>query len=103
VRVADVADHLGANHAVAGVAFFPYMAWIDGIEVAGPATARVELGVRGEQRGVTAYAAVDAGGEGVPVATGEGGFGALAANDGVFVGTELGAPLGVGFDDFLHG
>ena len=102
VGIADVADHLSADHAVTSVALFADPFGIDGVEIAGPAAACIKLGVRGKQGGTATDATVNAGGEIVPIAAGKGAFGTLEARDGEFVGTELVAPFGIGFIDFLH-
>jgi len=44
--VADIADDFGTHHAMRAVNQFPHIFRIKGLEVTGPAAARVELGIR---------------------------------------------------------
>src|SRR5690606_36620243 len=73
-----------------------------GLEIAGPAAARIEFGVRGEQRGAAADADVGARLGGVPVAAREGPLGVLQSRDCEFVGGKLRPPFGVGARDLVH-
>src|SRR5690606_27737876 len=101
MRIADIAQDFGADHAMGGVDFFPYVARVYRLEIAGPAAARVELGVGHEQGRPAADATINAGAIEIPVSTGERSFGSLVAGNNVFVRGKRGTPLGVRFDDFI--
>ena len=45
MRVADIADDLGAYHAVADIPFLKHVVGVERFEVAGPTAAGIELGV----------------------------------------------------------
>lgn len=102
VAVTDIAKYFDPDHAMAGVALFADAIWLDGLEIAWPATTRVKLGVGGKQRGATADATINPILIVVPVATGEGALGAFHSGNGIFLRGQLGPPLGICFMDFLH-
>src|SRR5690606_723041 len=102
MRVAHIAQYLGADHAVAGVGFFTHFGRVERLKVAGPAAAGVEFGVGRKQRGTATDTAIDAGCEGVPVAAGERAFGALASNDVIFFGRQERLPFLFGTGDLFH-
>src|SRR5512132_3610735 len=60
VRVAYVADDLGAPHAVARSDLLPNVGGIERPEVARPSASRIEFRVRLEERRAAAHARVDA-------------------------------------------
>src|SRR5690606_29142870 len=72
------------------------------IEKARPARAGLELGVRIEQRQITADAVEYAVAVIVPERAGERALGAALTGDAVLFLVELRAPLGIGFDDLVH-
>ncbi len=102
VAAAARADDLGADHAVGGVG--PQLDGLGhgGLGEARPARARLETSSRRRTARAAAAAVVHAGGLLVGVAAGEGRLGRLAAEHGVALGVELGAPLLVGLLDLLH-
>src|SRR5580698_2083554 len=69
---------------------------------AGPAGARIELGIRFKQRCPAAHALVSAGLMIVPVLARECRLGAFFARDCVLLGRQLFTPLFVGFLDLGH-
>ena len=91
-----------AYHAVTGIAAYGYVARLERLPEAGPAAARIELGVSVEQRLIATHAAVDARIMAIPVFTRERRLcAALAAHLVLFRG-EFVAPFGVSFFYFLH-
>src|SRR5208337_1451914 len=102
VRVALGAQHFVAGHTDAAVGLVLHVLLGDRLPEAGPAGAGVELGRRAEQRVLAADAAEDPLGVQVPVLAGEGALGAGEAGHVKLLGGELGAPFGVGLDDFGH-
>src|ERR1700756_1521100 len=100
MRAAVLALHFDAQHAVRAVGFLGDHFAVDRLEVARPAAAGVELGVRFEQRRAAADAVIDAAVPVVVIAAGEGALGGRVARHLVFDVGELFAPLGV---VFLHG
>jgi hypothetical protein len=102
MRVADVAEHLYTDHAVAGVGFLADIVRLKRLEVTGPAAAGVELGVGRKQRRAATDTAVDAMLGGVPVSAGKRPFGPFSPCDREFFRGQFGAPLRVALDDFLH-
>src|SRR5436190_12882757 len=105
VRAAVVAAHFHPHHAVRGVHHALDDLAVHRLEVAGPAAAGVELGVRLEQRRAAAYAFVLAWVPVVPVFAGEGPLGGGVARHLVLHWVELGTPFGVGLLDLVvaHG
>src|SRR5690606_40155249 len=89
-------------HPVAGVGFLADVVGIKRLEIAGPAAARIELGIGCEERRSASHAAVDAGFGRVPVAAGERALGAFLARHDVFLGGQLRAPLRVGFLNLVY-
>ena len=102
MAVADIAQDFGTQHAVGAVGFFAHIVTVDGHKIAWPATARIKLGVRGEERGATAHAAIDAVFGVIPVTSRKRPLSAFLAGDIIFFGRELGFPFGISFDDFFH-
>ncbi|MFM1942999.1 MAG: hypothetical protein RI897_1981 [Verrucomicrobiota bacterium] len=101
VGVAAGAEDFGAAHAVAEVGLGADVFLGKGLEEAGPAGAGIEFGISGEEGEVAADAGVNAGFFVVVESAAEGAFRAFAAGDDVLFGSELLAPFGVGFDDFV--
>src|SRR5690606_19456492 len=99
------AADLGPDHPVGVVRERLHLLGVHRLEEAGPAGARLVLGVRGEELLTTAGALVDTFGLGVPVLAGEGPLGAALPQDVVFLRRELGLPLRFGRGDIrlLHG
>ncbi len=108
VGVAALAEHLGAHHAVAVIGL-GVDAGVTGRGVkAGPAAARVVLGLGWEEGGAAAHALEGAVGFEVVVFAGEGALGAFLSGDIVLFFGQFLAPFPVGFVDFvvhrnLHG
>src|SRR6266545_1071692 len=102
VRVADVADDLGALHSHRGVALLAYVGGIERLEVARPAATRIELGIRREQRRAAANAAIDAGLVMVNVCAAAGRLRSRMTCHLVLQRIELPPPLGVGLGYFGH-
>src|SRR5450830_1447790 len=103
MRVADVADDFGTNHAITFVAYLAHVIRIERLEIAWPAAAGVKFGIRGKQRCVAADAGIDAGFVMIPVFAAESALGGCVTGDLVFHGIQLGTPLRIGFLDFwLH-
>lgn len=75
---------------------------VERLEIAGPAAARIELRVRGEQWRVAADAGVDAVFMVIPELAREGPFRGRVARDFVLHRVEHGTPFGVGFTDFIN-
>jgi len=100
--VAHVADDLGAPHAMTRVGLFTDVCRVERLEIARPAAARVELGVRFEQRRAAADAGVDAVLVVVDVFAGARRFGCRVARHAVLHRREQLLPLGIGLDDFVH-
>src|SRR3989344_6032519 len=98
VGAAVLAAHLGADHAVAVVSHVLDEVVGSGLPVAGPAAARVELGLRLEELDAAADAAVAALSEVVPVLATEWGLGGGVAGDAK--GQRLGPPLPAGAPPF---
>ena len=103
VAVADIAQDFGAQHAMRAVGLFAYIVAVDCYKIARPAATGIKLGVRGEQRGATAHAAIDAVFVVIPVASCKWPLGAFLARDIIFFRRKLGFPFGGSFDDFFHG
>src|SRR3546814_1957809 len=101
--LADRTQYLVSHHAVAGVAFLADVIGVDRLEIAGPSATGVEFGVGRKQRGAAAYAAIDAGFAGIPIAPGEGPFGVFQSRDSEFLGAEGFAPMSVGLGGLIHG
>ena len=102
VTVADIAQDFSAQHAVGTVGFFANVIAVDGHKIARPAATRIKPGVRGEERGATAYTAVNAMFVVIPIAPGKRPFSAFLASDVIFFGRELGFPFCISFNDFFH-
>lgn len=100
VGVAPRAEHLRAHQAQAAILAQDDAVRRDGPEVARPAGAGFELGVRRKQRQAAADARVGARRVVVEKRARTGAFGALAARDPILLGREQRAPFGVGLDDF---
>src|ERR1035437_2479952 len=90
------ADHLGAGRPVTLVDMEVHRLQVRRLGEARPAASGVELGIRTEQLGPAAGAVVGAGVVVLPVASREGSLGPLLPQDGVLLGGEPGAPLGLG-------
>ena len=101
VRIADMADDFGAQHAVRAVDLFGHMVGIERPEITRPAATRVELGIRFEQRCVAADAHVNAVFMMIPIAAGEGPFGHSMARDLVIERLKCCAPFGIGLLNFV--
>src|SRR5690606_31694442 len=99
------AADLGPDHPVGVVRERLHLLGVHRLEEAGPAGARLVLGVRGEELLTTAGALVDTFGLGVPVLAGEGPLGAALPQDVVFLRRELELPLRFDRGDIriLHG
>lgn len=83
VCIALTADNFGSGHAVTMVRYFFDNAVGERLEIAGPATARVELVIGVKQGGIAAYAVVLPLVPMVPVGTCKGRFGVLKPCNGV--------------------
>jgi len=101
MRIAAIADHLDAPHAVAAVFMQRDIAIIDDIPKAGPAAHGVVLGHRGEQLLAAGGAGIDAGGFAVDVLAAEGALGRLLAQDGILFRAELAAPFRLALFDLF--
>src|SRR5438270_7530509 len=101
VAAAAAADDLGAGHPVARVGVGLDRFGEGRLGEARPPGARLELGVGAEQVGAAARAPVHPGVLAVDVLAGEGGLGALLAQDLVLLGRELLAPLVIAPGDLL--
>src|SRR4051794_40275135 len=97
------AADLGAHHAVVAVLEQLDVGCVGRFGEARPAAAGVELGVRGEQLGAAAGAAVGAVVLVVQQGAGERTLGGAMAQDLVGGGLQLGAPLLVVLGDLRHG
>jgi hypothetical protein len=102
VGVTTAAEHFNTYHPVTLVTFFSDRFIVDRLEVTGPTCAGVELGIRVEQRGSAADAAVDAVAFIIIELPAERGFGAVFTADVVGFGREFLTPLLFGFGDFFH-
>src|SRR5581483_2954048 len=102
VRGAAAAQHFLAHHAVAGVAPYLDVVFINRLVKARPAGAAIELGVRAEQLQAAADADVFALLVIVPVLAGESALGAVVSCDFVLLGRQLLAPLFIGLDYFVY-
>ena len=98
--VADIAQHLGAHHAMAGVEFLAYAFGRQRLET-GPAATGIEFGVGCEQRRATADAAVYAGRGGISVSAAEGALGAFLPRDRILPGV-VGCAIRRRFCEFFH-
>src|SRR5438067_9981934 len=103
MRLAFRAHHLGAAHQPGVVGLGLDVLLLRRRVVRRPAGAGIELGVRAEELGAAAHAAVHALVVVVPVLAAERLLGALLARHVVLHRRELLAPLGVGFLHFGHG
>src|SRR5215211_966808 len=96
MRPAGGAVYLRAAHEEAAVFLGLYVCLVRGRPEARPASARVELGLRAEQRRPATHAAVDALALVVPVLPRKGTLRALHAGDAVLLRGELVLPLLLG-------
>src|SRR4051812_26718063 len=102
VRIAARAEHFRARHEPAAVALFRHRLLGDRLPEAGPARARFELGVRGEERLPAADARIGPRVLGRGVLAAERALGAVLAGHVVLLRRELRLPLLVGLHDFFH-
>src|ERR1039458_1124114 len=102
VGVALAAQRLGAPHGQAVVGFRAHVLLGGRRPETWPAAPGLEFLAAREQGVAAAHAAVHTGSVIVPVAAGEGGFGALLARHGKLFRREFFLPFGIGLDDFVH-
>src|SRR4051812_7763156 len=97
------AQHLGADHSVAGIPLLVDMALCGGLGEARPAAAGLELGVGGEQHVAATGADICAGAVVVLILAGEGTLGRLLAQHRILHRRQLAPPLLVALDDLVVG
>src|ERR1035438_9613969 len=95
-------NRLGAPHGQAVVGFRAHVLLGGRRPETWPAAPGLEFLAAREQGVAAARAAVYTGSMIVPVAAGEGGFGALLARHGKLFRREFFLPFGIGLDDFVH-
>src|SRR5690606_26063515 len=102
MRIADVANDFGADHVMRAIDALAHVFLIDRLEIAGPAAAGIELGIRFEQRRAATDAGVSACLLEMGVFTGSRPLGRGLAGDFVLDRAELRPPLVIALDHFRH-